>query len=94
MVDVTDRPIVPLTHTDESLHRRLLAMRANASLPNDGTAGMIAPLRLSEYTVATVPTASEWTGAMIYVSDETGGATTAVSNGTNWVRSSDLATIS
>ena len=94
MADIIDRPVVPLTHADEALHRRLLAMRSNASFPKDGTEAMQEPLRLNSYTVATVPTASEWAGAIIYVSDETGGATVAVSNGTNWVRVQDLATVS
>ena len=94
MVDSTDRPIVPLSHPDDILHRRLLAMRANSAMPKDGTEGMQQPLRLMSYLVADVPTASLWAGSIIYVSDEIGGATVAVSNGTNWVRTSDLATVS
>ena len=38
------------------------------------------------YTVATVPTASAYPGGAIYVTNETNGATVAVSNGTNWVQ--------
>ncbi len=94
MANQETRPEVPLRHDDEVTHRRLLAMRANAGLPKDGTEGMHSPLLLKAYTVATLPTASEWTGALIYVSDETGGATVAVSNGTNWIRLQDLATVS
>ena len=94
MADPTDRPIVPLSHPDDILHRRLLAMRANSAMPKDGTEGMNQPLRLVEYTVATLPTASLWEGSLIYVSDEAGGATVAVSNSTNWVRLQDLATVS
>ena len=44
------------------------------------------------YTVATVPTAVA--GGVIYVSDETGGATMAFSDGTNWRRMSDRAIVS
>jgi hypothetical protein len=44
------------------------------------------------FTVATVPTAVA--GGFIYVSDETGGATMAFSDGTNWRRTTDLAIVS
>lgn len=46
------------------------------------------------YTVATVPAAADHTGHMIYVSDETGGATIAFSDGTDWRRCQDRAVIS
>ena len=52
------------------------------------------PLFLESYTVATVPDAALWEGAIIYVSDETGGATLAFSDGTNWLRVQDRATVS
>ena len=44
------------------------------------------------FTVATLPTAV--TGGFIYVSDETGGATMAFSDGTNWRRVQDRAIVS
>ncbi len=69
-------------------------MRANASLPRDGSGEMTAPLILASYAVADVPDATLWTGAMIYVSDETGGAIPAFSDGTNWRRVSDRAIVS
>ena len=94
MVDDTRRPQVPLTHGDPEEHRRLLAMRANVGHPNDGSDVMKAPLLLAQYTVATVPVATLWTGGLIYVSDELGGATIAFSNGTNWLRAQDRAIIS
>ena len=50
--------------------------------------------RLQEYTVATVPDATTRTGVMIYVSDESGGAVPAFSDGTNWRRVTDRAIIS
>jgi hypothetical protein len=47
------------------------------------------------YTVATVPSASTaGAGATIYVSNESGGAVLAFSDGSNWKRVTDLATIS
>ena len=45
------------------------------------------------YTVATVPSATQ-PGQMIYVTNETGGATMAFSDGTNWRRIQDRAVIS
>lgn len=53
-----------------------------------------APFPLKSYTVSTVPTASAYTGHVIYVSDETGGAQPAFSDGTNWRRFSDRTIIS
>lgn len=51
-------------------------------------------LRLRSFTVAGVPSAStRGAGAMIYVSDESGGAVPAFSDGTNWKRVTDRATI-
>lgn len=47
-----------------------------------------------EVTVATLPTASEWTGGMVYVSDETGGAIIAFSDGSDWRRVTDRAVVS
>ena len=45
--------------------------------------------RLDEFTVLTVPTASENQTLQIYITDETGGPTPAYSDGTNWRRYSD-----
>ena len=52
------------------------------------------PTVLKSYTVATAPAAASWTGAIVYVSDETGGAIPAFSDGTNWRRVSDRTIIS
>ncbi len=46
------------------------------------------------YTVATVPAAAKYTGSMIYVSNESGGAVIAFSDGVNWRRVTDRAIIS
>lgn len=56
-----------------------------------GNTGIV---QLPTYTVATVPTASSYTRGMIYVSDETGGAVPAFSDGTNWRRVTDRAIVS
>ena len=50
--------------------------------------------KLNSYTVATVPTASSYTGFMIYVTDDVGGAIPAFSDGTDWRRSTDRAIVS
>jgi hypothetical protein len=98
MTDRTLRPLVPVTHADEEIHRRLLAQRSNAMLPKDGTDGMSAPLRLASLTVSDLATAkfaaALWTGAIVYVSNESGGAVPAFSDGTNWRRVTDRAVVS
>ena len=91
MADATTRPVAPLTHGDEVTHRRLIAMRANAGFPKDGTEPMQEVAVLKSYTVAGLPTASLWTGGICYCSDETGGATLVFSDGTNWRRVQDRA---
>ena len=50
-------------------------------------------LLLQSYIVADVPGATEWTGAMIFIRDETGGAVPAFSDGTDWRRVTDRAVI-
>lgn len=47
------------------------------------------PHVLPTYTVATVPSAATYARGLIYVSDETGGAVPAFSDGTNWRRVTD-----
>lgn len=89
MVDRTSRPIVPTQHPNAEEHRRLIAERANASLPKDGTEAATAPVLLRSYTVATVPDADIYPNGLIYVSDETGGAVPAFSDGTSWRRVTD-----
>ena len=54
----------------------------------------IKPRNNKNYTVATVPSAGEWPGATIYVSNETGGGTLVFSDGANWRRVQDRAIIS
>lgn len=97
MVEQRSRPDVPVEHSDEVIHRRMLAMRANASLPKDGSAGMVSPLKLKSFLVADLTgdyAASLWSGAVIYVSNETGGTVLAFSDGTNWRRVTDRAVVS
>lgn len=51
------------------------------------------PLKLKSFTVAGVPPAADWAASMIYVTNETGGATPAFSDGTDWRRVTDRAII-
>lgn len=60
---------------------------ANSALDVSG-----GPVKLKSYTVGTVPTVLA--GGLIYVSDETGGAVIAFSDGTNWRRTQDRAIVS
>lgn len=52
------------------------------------------PVPLPSHLVAAVPSATLFEGSLIYVSNETGGATVAFSDGTNWRRVQDRAVIS
>lgn len=80
------RPDVPLDMPhDETGPRRQLAIRANASLPKDGSLSMVAPLRLMTFTTTTLPDATVWVGSIIYVEDGSAGERFRGSNGTNWV---------
>ena len=49
---------------------------------------------LEAYTVAGVPDATLYTAGLIYVTNETGGAVPAFSDGTNWRRVTDRTIIS
>ena len=97
---VSERPLVPqaipptfhgmLTWTGDLLKQLLqifgeYGFRLNLVLPKDGSEPMENPLVLVEYTVATRPTASDWEGAGIYVSDGGAGAGVQGSNGSSWV---------
>jgi hypothetical protein len=50
--------------------------------------------RLAEYTVATLPDAGVNIRMLAYVSNESGGAVPAFSDGTNWRRLTDRAIVS
>ena len=52
------------------------------------------PMQTVSYTVATVPSAGSFSAGLIYVSDETGGAVLAFSDGTDWRRVTDRAIVS
>ena len=52
------------------------------------------PVRLAEYTVATLPDPVRWKSGIIIVTDETGGEVPAWSDGTDWRRVTDRAVVS
>jgi hypothetical protein len=52
------------------------------------------PVVLATFSKTDLPDAARWVGAWIYVSDATGGAVPAFSNGTDWLRSDSSAVIS
>lgn len=60
----------------------------------NGDSAMDGPLVLASYAVADVPLATDYTGGLIFVSNESGGAVVAFSDGTNWLRVQDRAIIS
>lgn len=51
-------------------------------------------VRLPSRTVADLPPAGKWGASVIYVSDESGGAVLAFSDGSNWRRVTDRAVVS
>jgi hypothetical protein len=73
-----------------------LRIDSTGALQMGGTNTVIGPLRhfqLRSYTVAGLPSAAT-AGQLIYVSNESGGATPAFSDGTNWRRVADRAIVS
>lgn len=47
------------------------------------------PVKLRSYNIASLPAASTYAGALVYVTDETGGAVPAFSDGSSWRRVTD-----
>ena len=65
---------------------------SDAYLQLVGQAGAARPL--PSYTVTTLPDATRYVGGIIYVSNETGGAVPAFSDGLAWRRVTDRAVVS
>lgn len=65
-----------------------------ALLARTGGAKFTALGPLPSYTVATLPDAAANARCLIYVSNESGGAQPAFSDGTNWRRLTDRAVVS
>jgi hypothetical protein len=70
------------------------AQRINSSIVTTGETSMTAPFVVMTFTVASLPAAATWTQGLVFVSNESGGATLAFSDGTNWRRVQDRAIVS
>lgn len=100
-----DLPLIPRPSGEDTAWARQLsstlsrnlseiAFRGNRVVPKDGSEAMTGPLVLASYLKAALPAAASYTGGLIFVSNETGGATVAFSDGTNWRRVQDRAVVS
>ena len=81
----------PEWRTNDGIARYLMGLERFVQQVYENLVGI---KKQSKYTVATLPDASEFEAHTIYVSDETGGATLAFSDGTNWRRVQDRAVVS
>lgn len=70
-------------------------INGNLTIQGNGTGLVVlgTPVQLDSHVVASLPAVSP-AGQMIYVSDESGGAIPAFSDGTNWRRTTDRAIVS
>lgn len=75
---------VPVTASNMTEWVRRAATAINQALARNAV--------LKSYTVATLPTGEA--GELIFVTDETGGAVPAFSDGTDWRRVTDRAVVS
>lgn len=85
---------VDATTSWESYDARIALNLADGEIYRRDSNGWSSIPQLPEYTVATLPSAANYTRGMIYVSDETGGAIPAFSDGTNWRRVTDRTIVS
>jgi len=83
---------LPIMSGDIAISQMVRAIY-NSSLDKFEVVGAM-PAVLPTFTVATVPSAATFVRRQIYVSDESGGAIVAFSDGTNWRRLTDRAVIS
>ena len=79
----------PITSLDGTEYVELTKAAASGAATSRNLMGAPFPT----FTVATVPSAAV-AGKMIYVSDESGGAVMAFSDGTNWRRVTDRVVVS
>ena len=92
MRPVVEKPALPaeIQSLVSQLQSVLLqyGFRINRVLPKDGSEGV------ESYTVAALPDVPSEGSGIIFVSDETGGAVLAFSDGSNWRRVTDRAVVS
>ncbi len=72
----------------------MMGVPQGSFLQLDSQERMVAPFKAPTYTVATLPTASSNSSTVIFVTDESGGATIAFSDGVNWRRAQDRVIVS
>lgn len=82
-----DADVSTLSTDSTSMASRVYTLESHVSVLDEGP---VAP----PYTVAGVPAATGNAGKTIFVSDESGGAVLAFSDGTEWRRVTDRAVIS
>lgn len=78
----------------DSINAVLVTISKSVNGLYDIVEGNGAPHVVPTYTVGTLPSAVTYARGIIYVSDETGGATLAFSDGTDWRRVQDRAVVS
>ena len=89
----SDNFIIGTESTGSGLTRNIkIIVESEKMAANTTHVSMNVPTNLKSYTVATLPTGVA--GDLIFVSDETGGATLAFSDGTDWRRVQDRAVVS
>lgn len=94
--DMQSRLMFLVTPSGSTTPTEVMRLRADTGMQMYGANTVIDQNRhhqLRSYTVAGLPSAAT-AGQMIYVSNETGGATPAFSDGTNWRRVADRAIVS
>jgi hypothetical protein len=92
--DVIDRPFTVETVGSSTFLDALETQLPGPKLVPIKQLKVDAPFPSFSTTVAGAPAAATYEGYVIYVTDETGGATLAFSDGTNWRRTTDRAIIS
>lgn len=84
-----------LTERGGALSRVGQILMRSLNLLIDRTGGVTGAARpLPAYAVADLPDATAYPYHLVYVTDETGGAQPAASDGTNWRRLTDRAIVS
>jgi hypothetical protein len=95
-LDADLKAIAQLTPSNDDVVQRKSGAWTNrtmAQLAADLASSFSTPVKVGSYTVAGVPSASV-PAQIIYVSNESGGAVLAFSDGTNWRRVTDRAVVS